>query len=121
MIYLCVPYFHPSLEIQATRVEFARAFAARLVESGAIVICPVIEHASIAHYLREATAAAQWQTHCRAVMRHASEVLFVKMEGWTQDAFVRDAESFARLLGIPRRFVDPVMPDQVPLESLQFH
>lgn len=120
MIYVCVPYTHNSQEIQNTRVDFARAYAARLFECGAVVLCPLVQRASIAHYMRRDITAADWKAYCRALMRFASEITIIKLDGWSQDNDVRDAIAFAQVLNVPVRWVDPSLPDKPP-RALEFH
>ena len=122
MIYLASPYSHPEARVREERVRLTAVHAADMMRIGRHVFAPIVhghsitEHWAAVHpeHLRphdevdlERAHHAWWMAQCMAFLRHASELVVLKLAGWEESIGIKLEVRLARELGIHIRYRDP--------------
>lgn len=105
MIYLAGPYSHEDEAVRTLRYTLLTAKAAELMQLGHVVISPITHgHAvAIAHELP--TDFEWWQNQCLGVLRHASKLCVLTLEGYEESTGVKAEIGYALALGIPIEYI----------------
>jgi Domain of unknown function (DUF1937) len=116
MIYLASPYSHPDPKVREARYNAALLCAANCIKNGQPVFSPI----SYGHPLNQiepdlGTSAAAWREFNTEMLRHASQVIVLALEGWDQSVGVKAEIELARTLNIPIFFI----PVNAPPKSEQ--
>jgi nucleoside 2-deoxyribosyltransferase len=113
MIYLASPYSHPEASVREARYNAARLCAAACLKIGQPVFSPI----AYGHPLNEVepalgTSAQAWKEFNTAMLRHASMMSVLMLEGWDQSAGVTAEIAMAKALDIPVYYIEYFPPSK---------
>lgn len=107
LIYLATPYSHPEYEVKKERFKEASRMAAKLMEEGYKVFCPIAHSHPIEVYgMPEIKSGDWWLQQDFAILEHCDELVIYKMPGWDKSYGVNKEYDFAVAHGIPIRFIE---------------
>lgn len=107
--YLASPYSHPDPAIREQRFRDACRVAGDLMKQGKHVFAPIAH----SHPIEQAFTDGQpeghdfWLEQDFAILRHAAELVVVRLEGWENSRGVAAEIAFAEAIGVPVNYVDP--------------
>lgn len=103
LVYVASPYTHPDLNVVESRVEAVAQYMATCIggTGSYVYYSPICHGETIYLYSDLESDYTCWKDHSRAMMRLASEVHVLCLEGWEQSRGVNDEIDFAESLGIP--------------------
>ena len=107
LIYLAVPYSHPSPAVRECRFELANLVAARLMREGLHVFSPISHTHPIALAGQLPTGYDFWEKYDRAFLEVARELRVIRIPGWEESKGVQSEMRVANELGIPIVFEEP--------------
>jgi len=105
MIYLAGPYSHPDVTVRQLRYEQLTAKAAELMLENYVVFSPITHGHAVAMGHNLPTDFAWWEQQCLGMLRHASKLIILTLEGWEQSKGVEAEVEFARKLGINIEYI----------------
>lgn len=108
MIYLAGPYSHPNAEVRHKRYEALTAKAAELMLEEFVVFSPITHGHAVAEAHDLPTDFEWWESQCLGMLRHASKLLVLTLDGWEQSKGVTAEIVFAREIGIDIEYVRPI-------------
>ena len=107
LVYLATPYSHPQWEVEKQRYKDASAYAAKLMEEGYLVFCPIAHSHPIETYgMPELKSGDWWLRQDFAILKHCDELVVYKLEGWQKSYGVGKEIEYAKNNGIPIRYVE---------------
>ena len=109
--YLASPYTHPDAAVREARYQAACRMAASMIRDGKHVFSPIV----LSHPLAELGLPSQWEdweAFDRSMIGFCSELVVLRLPGWSDSEGVLAEIGIARDLGKPVRFVDPVADDR---------
>lgn len=109
IVYLACPYTHPDYNIRKQRFVEATKVAAALIRRGYIVFSPVTMTHPIDSILagqRGTLGSDYWVQFDKAFMDACSEMLILKIDGWTESQGIKHEIEYFRSHGKPIRLVD---------------
>lgn len=105
MIYLAGPYSHPEATVRHKRYEQLTAKTAELMLEGHVVFSPITHGHAVAEAHDLPTDFTWWEQQCLGMLRHASKVIVLTLDGWVQSKGVTAEIVFAHKLGIEIEYV----------------
>jgi len=111
-VYLASPYTHESRVVREMRYLAACRAAARLMRDGHVVFSPIAHSHSIeVSGIGEPISGDFWKDQDIPVLRHASMLKVLRLEGWEQSSSIRWEIQTAKALYLPIEFIDPLPGD----------
>lgn len=109
MIYLASPYSHASAVVKDMRYREACRAAGRLMHDGHAVFSPIAHSHPIEQFFDGAKVEGHdfWLRQDFAILRHASKLVVLMLEGWEQSFGVRAEIELATRLNIPIEYLEP--------------
>ena len=105
-IYLASPYSHPSSQVRHFRMIAAASEAAKLTDEYT-VYCPVLHgHHLEMFWMTEIKSHDFWMKQCLNMLKCASELHVLCMDGWEESNGVSQEIEFACLNNIPVFYID---------------
>ena len=106
LIYLAVPYSHPSASIRQERFEKVNEVAARIMESGDAVFSPISHSHPIEMHMNGKKLTWEfWQVQDLPILHACQELWVLTLDGWTESVGVTGEIEHAQQLGIPVRYI----------------
>lgn len=105
-IYLASPYSHPCPAVRVARFEVACRMAARLMDAGAVIFCPIAH----SHAIAEVTGKKHmnhefWMRQDLPLLEHASGLIVLQLDGWLDSKGVNEEIEFALKHQIPVKYI----------------
>jgi hypothetical protein len=107
LTYLASPYSNPSPLIRESRFRQACEVAARLMDRGENVFSPIAHSHPIDLHFTAPRSGDFWLKQDIEILRHASVLKVLMLEGWMESAGIKREVSVARANGIPVEYIDP--------------
>lgn len=106
-IYLASPYSHPDAAVREARFKAACKKAAQYASKGIAVFSPIAHSHPVADYMNEAARMDfdLWMRIDLPLLRMASELHVLCIEGWRSSRGVTREIEFATQIGIPQKQV----------------
>lgn len=118
MIYLASPYSHTRPEMREARFREICKVAARFMEGGEQVFCPIAHsHPIEQHGMAKIQSGDWWLNQDFAILKHCSALYVCMMPGWGKSYGVKQEVQFANDHKIPVFYLDHPHPteEEVPL------
>lgn len=112
LIYLAIPYSHPSEEVRNYRLHLVSDIAGKLMNEGKVVFSPISHGDTIAKIHNLPTDWEYWEKSCSVFVSRSTKVIVVMVEGWDTSKGVSAEIKLAEQLGIP---VDYYSVDDKPV------
>ncbi len=97
LIYLAVPYSHPSEEVRAKRHDLVTKATAKLFEAGHHVYSPITHsHAMQEHLSEQATTFETWSAFDLNILNRCEELWVLTLNGWDDSVGVQAEIQYAR-------------------------
>lgn len=106
-IYLASPYSHPAPEVRHQRFEAVNKAAAELMRRGHVIFSPISHSHIIARDHDLSTDWGFWERIDLEFVKKCDELWVLKLDGWGKSRGVNSEISYAQLLGIPVKFIEP--------------
>lgn len=106
--YLASPYSDSSPAIRETRFRAACRAAAKLMLDGKCVFSPIAHSHPVDLCFPSIQSGAFWKAQDIPILRHASELVVLKLDGWEESSGIQWEMELARTLHIPVTYMDPV-------------
>lgn len=95
MIYLASPYSHPDPAVRQQRFEDVAKIAAKLMEEGKIVFCPITHTAPIEKYIDDKNNThGFWLTQDFQFLKNCDTLMVAMLDGWEKSAGVQAEIAF---------------------------
>lgn len=107
-IYLASPYSHPDTGIRESRFQAACKAAAALMLIGHNVFSPIAHSHPIDLMFGNIQSGAFWKSQDIPILRHASELRVLKLDGWEESSGIKWEIALAQQLHIPVTYMEPV-------------
>ena len=107
MKYLCSPYSHSQPQVMQVRYELALEAVASLTSAGLCIYSPIVHYHNV--YLTDDRIQPDFEFFREInfdMLRHADELLVLKIQGWAESKGVTAERAHAATLGIPERFLE---------------
>jgi hypothetical protein len=108
MIYLTTPYSSKNPVIMEERFEKASEINARLMNQGLVVYSPIAHCHPLAMKYGLPTNWEFWKHFDEDLIARSEKLLVVKMEGWETSVGVQAEIQYARSIGKPIEFMEPL-------------
>ncbi len=107
-VYLASPYSHATPEMREWRYVQVCKAAAYLMRQGKVVFSPIAHSHPIEKIgLQTVESGAFWKRQDIPVLRHASELTVLTLDGWAESAGIAWEIETAEALMIPVTFLSP--------------
>jgi hypothetical protein len=107
MIYLAVPYNHPSPAVRHNRFEEVNRYAAHVMQQGLAVFSPISHSHPIEEHFTEVKSWDFWQIQDLPILKICDSVHVLCLPGWRESVGVAGECDTARGLGIPILYINP--------------
>lgn len=107
-IYLASPYTHKSPLIREERFRAVCRATAELMLSGRFVFSPIAHSHPVELCIGSRQSGDFWKAQDIPILRHASELMVLKLDGWEQSAGIQWEIELARKLHIPVTYMEPI-------------
>lgn len=106
--YLASPYSHADPAVREHRFHEACRIAATLMKRGKRVFSPIAHSHAVEQHFSDGKIEGQgfWLEQDFAVLRHAAELLVLRLDGWERSKGIAAEVEFAGLCGIPVYYMD---------------
>lgn len=108
LVYLASPYSHTDPAVREARAKQASCLAAALIRQGYHVLCPI----GFFHYIHLCgELVADWDFWSKLdcdILCRCDQLWIITMQGWRASGGIAAELKFARFLGLPIKYVDPV-------------
>jgi hypothetical protein len=101
LIYLAIPYSHPSDEVRNYRLHLVSDIAGKLMNEGKVVFSPISHGDTIAKIHNLPTDWEYWEKSCKSFVSRSTKVIVVMANGWDKSKGVSAEIKLAEQLGIP--------------------
>ena len=101
LIYLAIPYSHPSEEIRNYRLQLVSDIAGKMMNEGKVVFSPISHGHVIAQIHNLPTDWEYWEKSCKVFVSRCTKVIVVMAGGWETSVGVSEEVRIAKELGIP--------------------
>jgi hypothetical protein len=101
LIYLAIPYSHPSEEVRNYRLHLVSDIAGKLMNEGNVVFSPISHGDTIAKIHNLPTDWEYWEKSCKSFVSRSTKVIVVMADGWDISTGVSEEIKLANELGIP--------------------
>jgi hypothetical protein len=106
--YLASPYTHHSSLVREARFIAVCKAAAELMRSGKVIFSPIAHSHPIDLHFDAPESGDFWKNQDVHILRHASELIVLKLDGWSESAGIRWEIEMAQALSIPVTYMEPV-------------
>lgn len=107
--YLASPYNHPDPAVREQRYRGACHMTALLMRSGRVVFSPIAHSHNVELIgIGERMSGEFWMCQDIPILRHASEMIVLMMDGWQQSEGIKQELEIAEALNIPVSYMEPV-------------
>lgn len=108
IVYLASPYSHPDASVRNERFVSACRYAAKLMQSGHVVFCPIAHSHPIALQMDDGFATDHdfWMAQDLPLLSHCDYLYVLALPGWEHSRGIMDETEFARTHGIPIHLVN---------------
>jgi Domain of unknown function (DUF1937) len=110
--YLCSPYSHPDRQIRIFRFTRVVREAAKLMAAGEAIFCPIAHSHPIDMALPKIEGHDFWMRQDIPILRHASRVKVLMLEGWQASKGIAHELRIAGDLLIPVVYLQDEEPEQ---------
>ncbi len=107
MLYLASPYTHGEPRVRQERFEAACRATADLVRAGHVVFSPIVHGHPLVRFNLPSDW-EYWRDFDVEYLRHCSELLVLRLDGWRESRGVQTEIDLAIELGLPIRYLDPL-------------
>lgn len=109
MIYLASPYTHPDAVVREMRFREACRAAGRLMHQGHAVFSPIAHSHPVEQHFDGAAVEGHdfWLKQDFAILRHASKLVVLTLEGWDKSYGIAAEIALAKQLHIPVDYLEP--------------
>ena len=115
LLYLAVPYAHPSSEVREYRFRTACRASAVLMKHGIVVFSPLSHSVPIAEYVGDVESEHDfWLGQDIPILQRCDELLVVGLDGWTESKGVKQEIFEALSLRKPITVIDEADIDRLP-------
>lgn len=114
-VYLASPYTHQDPEVRAQRFDRVCREAGRMMAAGEAVFCPIAHSHPIELALPGIEGFDFWMRQDVPILRHASRMVVLMLDGWSESKGVAHEIDVAERLYIPLTFV--VDDERLPLDQ----
>jgi len=104
-IYLASPYTHKNRETVIWRYERVLREAAKMMEQGHTVFCPIGHSHPIEQMMTKRQGHDFWMKQDIAILRHAESLAVLMLDGWEKSKGMAQEIDFARQAGIPITYI----------------
>jgi hypothetical protein len=101
LIYLAIPYSHPSEEVRNYRLHLVSDIAGKLMNEGRVVFSPISHGDTIAKIHTLPTDWEYWEKSCSVFVSRSTKVIVVMADGWETSKGVSAEIKLAEQMGIP--------------------
>lgn len=109
LIYLASPYSHKSKGVMSIRHLLITLIGDKLIGQGTHVFGPITEsHQYVAQGGNAGTAWTFWAEHDKLMITKCDELWVIKLKGWEASTGVTAEIEYAKELGIPIWYFDPL-------------
>jgi hypothetical protein len=106
LVYLAVPYSHPSASIRQERFERVNEVAARMMQDGIAVFSPISHSHPIEMHMNGVKLCWEfWQNQDLPILKACDELWVLTIDGWLESVGVTGEIEHAEALGIPIRYI----------------
>lgn len=107
LVYLASPYSHADPEIKLERFERVCKAAAKLMEAGYEVFCPIAHsHPIEVHGMSYVHSGEFWLNQDYAILKHCDALIVFKLDGWDSSDGIYHEVVFAFENNIPVWFME---------------
>ena len=106
--YLASPYTHHSSLVREARFIAVCKAAAELMRSGKVIFSPIAHSHPIDLHFDRPESGDFWKNQDIQILRHASELIVLKLDGWIDSKGIQWEVHMAHELGIPVTYMEPV-------------
>lgn len=106
--YLASPYTHHSSLVREARFIAVCKAAAELMRSGKVVFSPIAHSHPIDLHFDHPESGDFWKNQDIQILRCASELIVLKLDGWIDSQGIRWETHMANELGMPVTYMEPV-------------
>jgi hypothetical protein len=107
LVYLASPYSHRYAYMRERRYEQVCKQAARLMEDGYLVFCPIAHSHPIEILgLPKRMSGDWWLKQDFAILQHCNEMHVYKIPGWDKSYGVKEEIKFAKKNNIPVKYIE---------------
>lgn len=103
--YLASPYSHPDAEVRAARFDRVVREAARLMQRGECVFCPIAHSHPIDLVLPKIEGHSFWMGQDLPILRHAGKMKVLMLDGWDKSVGIEQEIEFCRDAHIPIEYI----------------
>ena len=121
LIYLACPLRHADPSIQRKRCFAAHYVTAKLFSQGLHVFSPLTHNEVLIDLLQDTIPGEHWLQFDLKILRHCSELLILKMEGWDISKGVQREILFAEAHKIPIGYAEPPTEDVFLKHQKEYH
>ena len=107
LIYLAVPYSHPSPATRQWRFEQVNIAAAVLMRNGKFVFSPISHTHPIARAGQLPTGFKYWREYDREMLSACGKLIVLCLPGWDESVGVQAEIKMALEMGIPVEYMTP--------------
>lgn len=108
LCYLASPYSHADPLVRERRFEDACRVAGEMMKAGKCVFAPIPHSHAIEQTFDGPPGDHDfWLRQDFAVLRHCTELVVLRLDGWEKSRGVAAEVEFAGRLGIPVTYIDP--------------
>lgn len=105
IIYLAVPYSHPTAGVRQYRFEQANYVAGMLMQRGEMVFSPISQNHPIAKVAELPSDWAFWEEYDKRILAACDRLYILCIEGWVASVGVSAELALARNLGLQVRYI----------------
>jgi hypothetical protein len=106
--YLASPYSHPEPAMMDLRYCEARDALAWLLNRQIWAYSPIVHCHDLALIHQMPTDAEFWREYNETMLRSASALLVLTIDGWSKSKGIAGEIAFAKMLGLPVQCLDPI-------------
>lgn len=118
LLYLAAPYSDPDPRVRQRRFEAVCQHAAALIRSGALLFSPLSHSHPIATY-GVPVDWSYWEDFDSRLLATCDELAVLRLDGWRESVGVQAEIDLALDMGLPIRFLDPMVSNDGAERSLQ--
>ena len=108
MIYLAGPYSHTESTVRHKRYEQLTAKAAELMKDGHVVFSPITHGHAVDEAHDLPTDFIWWEQQCLGMLKHASKLIVLTLDGHLESKGVKAEVEFALTLGIEIEYIPAI-------------
>lgn len=107
LVYLAIPFYHPSHAIMDLRFQIVSRVAAEFMIKGVHVFSPISHCYPMAKEADLPRGWDYWQHYDRKMIRMCSRMIVLMLDGWKESSGIKHETELAREMGIPIEYIYP--------------